>query len=74
MLIIHNTAVVCLYAAALLLTGLGCAQGRLLERLTREEHGEVHDLTWVYLIAVIALSWLVRLQQSGANAFIYFQF
>ena len=53
---------------------LALLQARLLTRLTQEGAERPHDLTWVYLILSIALCWLLRLQQNGANAFIYFQF
>ena len=44
-----------------------------LHRLSREEE-TVGDMTCVYCFLSTAIAWLIRLGQSGAGTFIYFQF
>ena len=60
--------------AELLWLLLGLSQLGLLAKLSRETEARPRDLTWVYLLLSIGLAWLIRLQQNGANAFIYCQF
>jgi len=48
-----------------------------LHRLSLEgpdRRGRYGDMTYVYFLMVIALSWLIRLEQGTPSAFIYFQF
>ena len=42
-------------------------------RLSQEEE-RTADMTYVYVFLSIAIAWLIRLGQGGANTFIYFQF
>ena len=56
-----------------LLPALALLSGGLLHVLSDEET-RPRDMTLVYLLLCIALAWLIRLEQGGANAFIYFQF
>lgn len=45
-----------------------------LHRLTAEEARYPGDMAGVYTLLAITLGWVIRLEQSGAGQFIYFQF
>ncbi len=45
-----------------------------LHRLGDEREERPRDMAFVYFFLAIAIAWLIRCQQGGANAFIYFQF